>query len=159
MRERYSTPPTAQKLEESTARLTASLDRLEGKPSTRRVVYVCHPLNAPTREGIEQNRNRAARWSAFLALHFHVAPECSWIVLTGELEETPDNRRRGLEIDLALVERCDEVVLVGPRISEGMAIERAHAKKHGKPVANLTGLAMEPETIALAWLPSREVNP
>lgn len=141
--------------------MRASNDRLDAtlKPRKREVIYLCHQLNAPTREGIEANRKEAARWAAFLATYFDVAPECSWIVLTGEFEETAENRKRGLEIDLALVARCDEVVMVGPRVSEGMLLESEHARKLGKPVANLTRLPREPETIALAWLPSREIKP
>jgi hypothetical protein len=118
----------------------------------KRVVYLCHPLNAPTREGIEANRKEAARWAAFFATYFDVAPECSWIVLTGELEETAENRARGLAIDLALVERCAELVMVGPRISDGMRLEATHmVTEVGGPVYDLTGLPREPKTIALAW--------
>ncbi len=121
----------------------------------KRVVYLCHPLNAPTREGIEANRKEAARWAAFFATYFDVAPECSWIVLTGELEETSENRATGLAVDLALVERCDELVMVGPRVSDGMKLESQHALMRGLPVYNLVGLPREAETIALAWLPSQ----
>ena len=35
---------------------------------------------------------------------------------------------RGLADDLAAVERCDAIVLVGGRVSSGMAMERDHAK-------------------------------
>jgi hypothetical protein len=119
---------------------------------SKRVVYLCHPLNAPTREGIEANRKEAARWAAFLATYFDVAPECSWIVLTGELEETPENRARGLECDLALVERCRELVMVGPRVSHGMRLEATHmVTEVGGAVYDLTGLPRDTMTIALAW--------
>lgn len=126
-------------------------------PKAKRVIYLAHQLNAPTREGIETNRKSAARWAAFLATHFDVAPECSWIVLTGEFEETAENRERGLKIDLALVAKCEEVVMVGPRVSDGMRIEANHAHSIGRPVYNLTSIGMDPETVALAWLPSREM--
>jgi hypothetical protein len=123
---------------------------------SKKVIYLAHQLNAPTREGIEANRRSAAKWAAFLALHFDVAPECSWIVLTGELEETEENRKRGLEIDLALVEKCRELVMVGPRISDGVRIEATHmVTVVGGPVYDLTGLPMDPQTIALAWEASR----
>lgn len=159
--DRPSLPPGDESLRAMTAQYTAVNDRHEAALSgkKREVIYVCHPLNAPTREGIDANRKEAAKWAAFLATYFHVAPECSWIVLTGEFDETPENRKRGLEIDLALVERCDEVVMVGPRVSDGMLLESEHARKLGKPVANLTRLSREPKTIALAWLPSRELKP
>jgi hypothetical protein len=123
-------------------------------PRKRRVVYLAAPLTAPTREGIEQNRKNGARWAAFLVEHFNVAVECTWIVLTGELEETPANRKRGLECDLALVERCDELWMVGGRVSGGMQVESDHARKRGMRVVDLTALGVvppfEPEIVRLA---------
>lgn len=104
-----------------------------------KVIYLAHPLTAPTREGIEANRRRAAAWAAWAAMQ-DVSPVCSWIVLTGELEETPENRRLGLEIDKAQVARCDELWFVGGRVSSGMAIEASVAKK----VVDLTHLGEWP---------------
>lgn len=130
-----------------------SLVRHYASQHRKRVVYVAAPLTADTREGIEANRKAAARWVAFLALHFEIAPECSWLVLTGELEETPDNRARGLAIDLALVERCDELWMVGGRVSGGMKLESDHARSLGKLVVDLTGFGVPvpsgPEVVAL----------
>ncbi|HEY3495495.1 MAG TPA: hypothetical protein VGK73_12450 [Polyangiaceae bacterium] len=103
-----------------------------------RVVYIAHRLNSPTREGIEKNRADASKWVGWLAREFDIAPIADWIVLTGQWDESL--RERGLAIDLALIERADEVWLVGPRVSEDMSIEAAHAMRLGKPVHDLTGL-------------------
>lgn len=89
--------------------------------------YLSHPLSAPTREGIEENRRRAAKWAAWLFKQGY-AVECSWIVMTGELEETPENRARGLECDKEQVRRCDLMVLGGSRVSSGMLEESSVAK-------------------------------
>jgi hypothetical protein len=91
-------------------------------------VYIAHPLNAPTREGIEKNRENAAHWVAWLAAEFPIAPVATWITLSGLWLETAENRARGLEIDVELVKRCDETWLVGGRVSAGMRIESEHAK-------------------------------
>jgi hypothetical protein len=115
-------------------------------PTKRKVIYLAAPLTAPTREGIEQNRKNAARWAAWLVVQFDVAVECTWIVLTGELEETPDNRKRGLECDLELVERCDELWMVGGRVSSGMKLESDHAAAKGLRVIDLTGFGQVPPT-------------
>lgn len=120
--------------------------------SRRRAVYVAHQLSAPTREGIDANRKEAARWAAFLAKHFDVAPECSWIVLTGEWDETEENRRTGIDVDLALVACCRELVMVGPRVSSGMLTESQEALRLGLPVFDLTGLPRDPEVVALSWM-------
>lgn len=90
-------------------------------------VYLGHPLTAPTREGIEQNRANAAKWAAWLWRQ-GFAVECSWIVATGELEETEANRELGLRSDCEQVKRQDVMVLCGPRISGDMLREAGSAK-------------------------------
>jgi hypothetical protein len=117
---------------------------------TRRVVYLAHQLSGTEAE-MRANRAFASRWAAFLAVNFEVAVECSWIVLSSQWDETPENRARGLACDLALVERCDELVMVGPRISGGMRLEAGHAASKGLPVVDLTQLPMDPQAVALRW--------
>jgi hypothetical protein len=113
-----------------------------------KAVYLAHPLNAPTRAGIDANRARASRWAAWAAVIHGVSPVCSWIVLTGQLEETDENRARGLACDLAQAERCDEVWLVGGRVSSGMRLEADHAAARGIPVLDLTHMGEEPPPFA-----------
>jgi hypothetical protein len=103
-----------------------------------RVVYLAHALSAPTREGIEANRARGARWAAWILKTYRVAVIADWIWCTGELEETQENRTLGLAMDVELVSRADEVWLVGERISEGMRIEATQAFRLGKMVFDLT---------------------
>ena len=103
----------------------------------RRPVYVAHPLNAPTAAEREQNRARAARWVAWLADRYLVAPVADWILLAGEWPETPERRAVGLEIDRRLVELCGTIVLVGRRVSDGMRFEASWARER----VDLTGLA------------------
>lgn len=112
-----------------------------------KVVYIAHPLGAgPDRE---QNLANAARWVAWAALQ-GVAPIADWIILASQFEETPENRELGLEIDVELVERADEIWLVGGRVSEGMAIERARASRVGVRVVDLTHIGYEPPALLRA---------
>jgi hypothetical protein len=108
-----------------------------------RVVYIAHALAAPTRAEMDENRARAARWCAWAARR-GVAPVATWIVLSGELSETQENRELGLTVDCATVERCDEIWLVGGRVSSGMKRESEHAALHGVIVIDLTHLGEEP---------------
>jgi len=103
-----------------------------------KTVYIAHPLSAPTREGIEENRKRAALWAAWAALDCGVSPSCSWLVLTGVIDETPETRELGLACDLAAVARSDQLWLVGGRVSSGMKIEADAARAAGIPVRNFT---------------------
>jgi hypothetical protein len=100
-----------------------------------KVVYVAHPLGSgPERE---ENRKLASRWVARIGM-LGYAPVADWIILSGEWDDT--HRERGLAIDLALIARCDEVWLVGPRLSPGMTIEAVHGRKLGKRVENFVGV-------------------
>lgn len=102
-----------------------------------KIVYVAHPLGSgPDRE---QNRRNAAEWCAFFAEHYNIAPVADWIVLSGIWDEQPNYRWRGIEIDKALVARCDEVWLCGGRISPGMQIEKDTAARLGVTVRDWTG--------------------
>lgn len=109
-------------------------------------VYLAHPLSAPTREGIDKNRANAAKWAAWLWRQgFSV--QCSWIVCTGELEETPENRELGLMSDCEQVRRCDVMALCGPRISGGMLREAEHAKL----IVDFTWCGIELPTEYISW--------
>lgn len=125
-----------------------------------RVVYLAHALSAPTREGIEANRARGARWAAWVLKTWRYAVIADWIWCTGELEETPENRSLGLEMDVELVSRADEVWLVGERISEGMRIEATRAWNLQKPVIDMTGPAEPPEfaTTGRPWAPGETLD-
>jgi hypothetical protein len=110
-----------------------------------KAVYVAHCLGSgPDRE---DNRKSAARWCAWLATHFDIAPVADWIILSGEWAETPELREKGLSIDVAIIERVDEVWMVGPRLSPGMMIEARYAVDAGKPVRNLVGQEKDPAAI------------
>jgi len=107
---------------------------------SRPLIYIAHPLGqGPDREA---NRARASRWCAWAALHMNVAPVADWIILSGQWDET--KRDVGLEIDVALVQRCDAVWLVGGRVSPGMAIEAAAARRAGQSAWDFTALGEEP---------------
>jgi hypothetical protein len=100
-----------------------------------KVVYIAHPLGG----GHDRNDNliHAARWVAWAASQ-GVAPVADWITLAEQWDETPENRARGLAIDVALVARCDELWLCGHRISTGMRIEMNEAKRLNIPVVDYT---------------------
>lgn len=111
-----------------------------------RVVYLAHPLGA----GLDRERNRenAARWVAWATLAHGVAVIADWIVLAGVLAETPANRLAGIAADLALVGRCDELWLVGGRVSPGMHLEAEEARQRGIRVVDLTRLGWAPPPVA-----------
>lgn len=124
-----------------------SVDLCASEP-TIPAIYIAHPLGA----GADRPRNRmnAARWCASLAKLFEVATVADWVVLSGEWNETEENRNLGLRLDLTLVSRCDELWLCGGRISPGMRMEAERALSLGLAVRDLTTLGYEPPMEAFA---------
>lgn len=101
-----------------------------------RVVYIAHPLGAG--EDREQNRQAAAKWVAWAAEQ-GVAPIATWVTLSSIWDES--RRAEGLAIDCALVRRCDELWLCGPRVSPGMQLEAEAAKRAGVPILRFETMA------------------
>lgn len=119
---------------------------------TRAVLYVAHCL-APTPEEIAQHKHRidgagmpaqialranlehAMRWLSWLRKSFpettFIAP---WIaaILSGKEDADPVQREMGLVDACATIERCDGIVLCGPRISSGMRREMEHGQMRKK---------------------------
>jgi hypothetical protein len=50
--------------------------------------------------------------------------------------ETEENRVLGLRRNYAVIEKCDELWLVGPRVSSGMRAEADYAERCGVSVFN-----------------------
>lgn len=115
------------------------------------VWYVAHPLSGD----VPRNYARAHRWLRWLmamepgeAFALAWAPMCK-LVLDGN--EVADGRLSGqsyedrcLRDDVEMVRSIGRVVLVGGRVSNGMAQERDAARAVGGIISDLTGLGDEP---------------
>lgn len=102
---------------------------------TRPVLYVCHPVGGD----VDGNIKRALRWLSWLSReHPAITFVMPWLagVLAGDDGE-PAQREAGLRDCEATVAKLDGVVLVGGRVSTGMARERAVAIDHGLEVFDL----------------------
>lgn len=123
--------------------LLAAMARTDRK----RVVYLAHPVGAPTVEGIRANLARAKRWLWALrnATEWSICapwiPSVEAVIDMGGDEAV--ERVRGLADDVAVVERCDALVGCGGRWSSGMTEERGAAAK----VIDLTDLGDEPPAV------------
>lgn len=108
----------------------------------RRVWYMAHPVAGD----VAGNLARAHRWLRWL---MDCCPDdaviAPWIpgVVVGD-DSDPAQRQRGLLDCAATSARCDGVILVGGRVSTGMAIERDAAIAAGREVRDLTVLGDEP---------------
>lgn len=112
-----------------------------------RVIYLAHPLGGD----VDNNLKRAKAWLKFMVDgNPWVAFNTQWIVECELWDDAdPEQRRQGLKRCLAAVERCDELWMVGPRISDGMQMERQHAKAFGLRIVDYTHAG-------LVWPPGHE---
>lgn len=94
------------------------------RKESRKVLYLAHPYGDR-----EDNRKAALRWAIFLCDRGY-AVECSWIALVGG----GMRKGTGIQVDRALVKRCDALVLLGTHISEGMKEEIEAAEEAGVPI-------------------------
>lgn len=109
----------------------------------RLVFYVAHPVSGD----VDGNIKRALRWLKWLRHRDHdstyVAP---WVagLLSGEDDNDPTARERGLIDCEATAAICHGIILVGGRVSLGMERERAAVVKAGGHVFDYTRLGAEP---------------
>lgn len=90
-----------------------------------RVIYLAHPLGAPTKEGVEANKARARRWIRWVYDNFKdVAVVADWLITCDVLDDfNPEHRAHGMKMNKAMIPRCDEFWMTGGRISSGMKDE------------------------------------
>ena len=103
-----------------------------------RVVYMAHPVSGD----VEGNLRRAKQWLRWYEEQNPTsAVVANWITECEVWDDSnPAHRAAGLERDIAVLKRCDAIVLVGGRVSSGMAGEVAIAEKHGLEIEDLTHL-------------------
>lgn len=106
------------------------------------VVYVAHPVRWPN---VADNLAGARRWLKYLQAETpetaYIAP---WINTVETLGTGTMAHAVGLGYCEAIVSRCDSLLLVGGRISSGMAREAAAAVTAGVEVIDMTELGVEP---------------
>jgi hypothetical protein len=108
------------------------------------VIYLAHPVRGDSKEEVVANLQNAKEWLRFL---FDNAPDVAviapWIA---EVEAMMEVGRdvdasvldKALDDDVAVVSKCDGLLLVGGKISAGMQIEKVAAKLLGVCVSDLS---------------------
>ena len=90
-----------------------------------KMVYICSPL----RGDVEGNYRRAVRYCEYAA-GCGVIPIAAHVAWHGVFDDTvPEKRETALKLGLGLLQRCDEIWVMGDEISQGMQGEIDEAKR------------------------------
>ena len=105
-----------------------------------KAIYVCSPYRAKDEQGLQENIKLAIR-ACELVTCMGDAPICPQLYFSQFIKE----REVALKAGLGLVKAVDELWVIGPRISSGMASEILEAARLGVPVRCVTDpqVAME----------------
>jgi len=106
------------------------------------VYYMAHPVGSDATRA--DNLARAERWFRWLIETTDYAIVAPWLLYCRAWDERPDRRERGIRDDLAMLVRCDGIVLVGGAISAGMRAELDAATARGLAVLDFTHMGPEP---------------
>lgn len=105
-----------------------------------KMVYIASPLrgdyNANIKNAVQYCRLATERRVMPLAPHIIFSQWCN--------DTIPEQRGQGLQLGLALLEKADELWVMGEKISEGMLGEINFAMEHGIPTYHITN-PLEPE--------------
>ncbi|MDY5701039.1 MAG: DUF4406 domain-containing protein [Lachnospiraceae bacterium] len=110
------------------------------------LVYICSPLSAPTKEGIQKNMKQAAHYAALVAKKLGCRTIAPHSFLPEYLEDSiPQEREVALAFGLSVLKIVQAIVVCGDRISSGMKGEIEKAKEWGIPVYSL----LESESVVM----------
>lgn len=101
-----------------------------------KLVYIASPLRGddPSGKAYETNIRRAAEYCQ-KACSLGVLAFAPHLYFTQFYNDTiSEEREKGLEMGLAMLEKCEELWVMGRRISQGMRGEIARAKELGLPI-------------------------
>lgn len=96
-------------------------------------VYICSPY----RGDVEKN-TEIARRSCALSVFFDEIPVCPHIYFTQFLDdENPVDRQKGMDMGKELLKECDELRVIGDKVSEGMSEEISFAMSLGIEITHM----------------------
>ena len=114
-----------------------ALTRIEAeakKAAFRPIVYICSPFSGD----IETNIEKARMYCKF-AVDSGCIPIAPHLFFPQFLsDENPKERNLAIFMDVVLLSKCAELWVFGDKVSKGMGIEIAKAKKKGQPIRYFT---------------------
>jgi len=108
-----------------------------------KLIFVCSPFRGADQAEMVANIQRAVEACLYVVRQGH-APFAPHLFYPRFLSDTGAEREEGIACGEAWLERCDEMWVIGSRISAGMRHEMDRAETLGKPVIQLVGPQWEP---------------
>ena len=98
------------------------------KQGYKPIVYICSPFAGDIKSNLMKARNycRFAVDSGFMPIAPHL--------LFPQFMNDSDERDEAMHMDIILLGKCEEVWVIGDRLSKGMAIELEQAQWWGKHI-------------------------
>ena len=104
------------------------------KKRKKKIVFICSPFAGD----IDGNTRRARGFGRF-AVTEKAVPIIPHLMYPQFLEEDdPEERQLGIDMGLVLLSKCHELWVFGNRISSGMSVEIARAKRWNIPIRYFT---------------------
>ncbi len=110
------------------------------------ITYIAHPVGSDPVER-KKNLENVQKWFLWLIHHTDWTLNVPWFIYVSNLDET--YRKRAMRDDLAILNTCNAIVLVGGRISEGMSEELGLAQAKGLRVFDLTKHGYSPDDVSI----------
>ena len=111
-----------------------NIEKEEKQRKKKKIVFICSHFAGD----IEGNIRRAKRYARF-AVTEKAVPIIPHLMYPQFLEEDdPEERQLGIDMGLVLLSKCHELWVFGNRISSGMSVEIAKAKKWNIPIRYFT---------------------
>lgn len=95
-----------------------------------KLVYISSPLHGDYNKNIKQAAEYCEKACSLGVIAF--APHLYFTQFYNDI--IPEQREKGLEMGLAMLEKCEELWVMGTHISQGMSGELARAKSLGIPI-------------------------
>ena len=95
-----------------------------------KIIYIASPY----RGEVELNTERARRYCRFAVSEgcMPIAPHLLYPQFMDD--DNREERKKGLSFAVMLLDKCDELWVMGENISDGMLAEMEHAKDSGIPI-------------------------
>lgn len=104
------------------------------------IVYLAHPVGQDE-EVRKQNLVNVQKWFLWLIANTDWTINVPWFIYVSNLDES--HRKRALRDDLAILDTCHAICLVGGKLTGGMAMELGLAQTKNLKVFDLLSAGFE----------------